>query len=129
MVSIFDLFEQKDAYWYFYGAGEGEIGDLWRSYSRDEIDIITDRCPEEMIVLLKDDSEWGLNDSIPTRWLFEDFEEELIEGKKKYEEKQRAKQAENKTKRTIKKAEIEKLIIEARSKLSKKEWIALKKSL
>lgn len=130
MLNIFNTFSKKDAYWYFYGAGEGEVGDLWRFYHEDSISVVVDNCPgESMVILLKDGSEWGLDDGIPTRWLYEDFEEELKQGKKKYEEKEAQRKLDAANKRKQSKEEAAKLAKIAKSKLSKKELAALKATL
>src|SRR5512135_1329026 len=130
MLSIFKLFSKKDAYWYFYGAGEGEVGPFWAHYDKDQIGVVIDNCPgETMVILLKNGDEWGFEDSIPTRWLFEDFEEELIQGKKKFEEREIARKAAQKELAVNKKLEDKKLIEGAKKKLSKKELEALRRSL
>ena len=130
MTSIFKLFNKKTAYWYFYGAGEGEVGDLWSHFDKDSISIVIDNCPgESMVILLKDGSEWGFDDSIPTRWLYEDFEEELVEGKKKFIEKTSDLEAARIDKALQEKEEAKKLAVRAKAKLTKAELAALKKSL
>lgn len=40
----------------------------------------------DFAIILKDNSEWGLHE-FPTRWLFEDFEDELINGVNLYKNK------------------------------------------
>lgn len=130
MQSIFKLFSKKNAYWYFYGAGEGEVGNLWAHYDQYHIDVVIDECPgESMVILLKDGTEWGFDDSIPTRWLFEDFETELTEGKKKYKELEETRKNTDKTKRLYQKEQDKKLAQVAKGKLTKKELAALKRSL
>lgn len=130
MESIFSLFSKKSAYWYFYGAGEGEVGNLWANYNQSHIDMVIDECPgESMVVLLKDGTEWGFDDSIPTRWLFEDFETELTEGKKKYKELEEDRKNTDKAKRLYQKEQNKKLAQVAKSKLTKKELAALKRTL
>ena len=130
MTSIFKLFGKKSAYWYFYGAGEGEVGPLWAHYDKEMIGVVIDDCPgESMVILLKDGSEWGFDDGIPTRWLFEDFEEELTQGKKNYEEREITRKAAQKELAANKKLEDKKLIEGAKKKLSKKELEALRRSL
>lgn len=129
MLSIFNTFGQKNAYWYFYGAAEGEQGDFWRHYEKDAISIVFDNCPagENMVILLKDGSEWRFDDSIPTRWLFEDFETELAEGKKKYQGKLKADKIAAQNKRFQQKQEDKKLAAAAKGKLTKQELSALLK--
>jgi hypothetical protein len=130
MVSVFNLFKKKDAYWYFYGAGEGEVGNLWSHYGSNEISIVADNCPgEEMVIIDKFGDDWGFGDSIPTRWLFEDFEKELTEGKLKYEQKELDRKAKQKAMSAEKKQEDLELIKIAKKKLSKAELAALKRSL
>lgn len=130
MTSIFKLFDKKSAYWYFYGAGEGEFGDFWDNYHKDYVHIIADNCPgKEMVILLKDGSEWGFSDGFPTRWLFEDFENELIEGKSLYEKREAERQEASKKKREEKKIKVKAIAEIAKSKLSKEELAALKKVL
>ena len=130
MASVFKLFGKSKAYWWFNGASEGEVGSFWKNYDKEQISVITE-CPsgEEMIILLKDGSEWGLVDGFPTRWLFEDFETEIKEGKQKYKEKEIIRKTELKKLSDRKKLEVEALIESAKSKLSKKELDAVKKFL
>lgn len=125
MESIFNTFKANAAYWYFYGAGEGEQGDFWRQYSDEEICVVVDRCSDELIILLNDKTEWSLCSSIPTRWLFEDFEEELKNGKIAFEEKILQKKKDQKTKAATLKANKAKLVAEAKKKLSKEELKAI----
>lgn len=117
--------------WYFDDAGEGEVGNL-------DIDdsfvssIQTDykkKSTGDMAILLKDGSEFGFYSEFPTRWLFEDFEQELIEGKKKYEEQEVARKEAEKIKRQRQKAKTLVLADQAKLKLSKEELAALKKIL
>jgi hypothetical protein len=130
VTSIFKLFNKKDAYWYFYGAAEGEVGDLWSHYDIDSISIVADNCPDDsMVILLKDGSEWGLDDGIPTRWLFEDFEQEVVNGKTLYEAKLKQHKANEKEKRFLQKEEDKKLVEIAKAKLTKKELAAIRKAL
>ena len=130
MTSIFSLFNKKRAYWYFYGAGEGEVGNLWDNIDKLQVNVIIDECPgDAMVILLKDSSEWSLDDGFPTRWLYEDFEDELVDGKAKYELKEVQWKAEQKIKLQNIKKEQEKLAKAAKSKLSKEELQALKRTL
>lgn len=43
------------------------------------------------VIILKDGSEWGLEEEFPLNWLWEDYEAELVEGKAKYRAKEDAK--------------------------------------
>lgn len=127
--TIFKTFKQKYDCWYFYGAGEGEVGDLWRHYCNNHIDIIIVGCSSEMVIIDKNGDEWGFEDSIPTRWLFEDFEQELIDGKKKFEDKEAERKKKQKELSAAKKQEDKDLVEAAKKKLSKKELAAIRRSL
>jgi hypothetical protein len=130
MASVFKLFGKNGAYWWFSGADEGEVGSFWKNYDPEQVSVITEcTSGEEMIILLKDGSEWGLVDGFPTRWLFEDFETEIQDGKQKYKEKEIRRKAEMKKLSEQQKVEHEALIQSAKSKLSKKELNAIKKYL
>jgi hypothetical protein len=135
--TIFDTFNKKLDTWYFDGAGEGDVGDLLRHYDENEINIITElsRNKEgvydsiEMVIIDKEGSEWGFDSSIPTRWLFEDFEQELIDGKKLFEEQKAERKKNKKELSAKKKLEDQALATAAKAKLSKKELAALRRSL
>lgn len=130
MLSIFNAFGKRNAYWYFYGAPEGEQGNLWRYFDEETIGVIVDDCPgDSMVIILNDGSEWGLEDSIPTRWLYEDFEAELHDGKRKYKELEVARKKAEKTKEANGKKNDAALAKAAKSKLSKAELLALKRTL
>ena len=129
---IFDLESSKLNYWYFDGAQEGEIGNLNLSCDNKTIystidSIVTDSVEKKKnySYILKDGKRWEYEGTLPSRWLFEDFEEELIEGKEKYElleieRKQKTKQISEKNNM---------LVEQAKAKLSKEELAALKKVL
>ena len=125
----FQLFGQKKAYWYFHNAEEGEVGDFWRSYDKDQITMVVCDCNNSMLIIDKTGSDWGIADSVPTRWLFEDFEQELINGKKKYEDSLLNKKAKKEELDLQKKKEDALLIEQAKKKLSPKELAAIKRSL
>lgn len=134
--TVFKTFGAKLSTWYFYGAEEGEMGDLNRALYTDYFSVITELVRDrngnynhiDMVILLKDGSEWGFEGEYPTRWLFEDFEEELIEGKKKYQEKVQEEKNKKKEKDLLKKQKNELLVEKAKAKLTKEELKALKSS-
>jgi hypothetical protein len=122
--------------WYFYGAEEGEIGDLWGNLGDDSIDrmeveiIMVPNKPSsdysDYKIIDKHGKELDLSSSIPTRWLYEDFEKELSEGSKKYVQ-QKADKKRMAAERRLKKKEEKKILIEAaKKKLTKQELTALK---
>jgi hypothetical protein len=117
--------------WYFEGAQEGSNGDLWENIKYKEVEGIIissgERFPErtkrDLIIINADGGEINLYDSFPKRWLFEDFEKEVDEGKIKYEKKQ----LEKKNKRNEKKDKTKSLAKSAAEKLSKDELAAILK--
>lgn len=133
--TIFKTFDQKLEYWYFYGAGEGEVGRL--RIDGDSFSVITelarnrngDYNSQQMVILLKDGSEWGFDGEYPTRWLFEEFEKELTDGKKKFEEQEIARKLKQKELSVAKNQKDQSLIESAKKKLSKKELAAILRSL
>lgn len=129
----FKTFGGSLKYWYFDGAGENEVGDLAKYMGDESIYGLFIECnpnsKNEMVIINKDGSEWGWESEIPTRWLFEDFENEIINGKKLYEERAANRKAKKKELTLAKKQEDATLIEEAKKKLSKKELAALRRSL
>lgn len=119
-------FGSKLDYWYFDGAEEGQLGDLARHFDTSSIGslIVSPSLKGDPTILLNDGSEWGLEESIPTRWLFEAFEEELKEGLVKYlaaEEQKKLLKLEKQQKREEKKrAVLDKLSPEERKVLGLK---------
>lgn len=85
--TIFKVFDVKLKYWYFDGAGEGEVGNLF-AYLGDE--YVTGLHIEaakyiDMVILNKYGEEISLGGDFPTRWLFDNnFEKEIIKGKAAY---------------------------------------------
>jgi len=118
------LFEEKAYNWWFDGAEEGEVGDIWKHYYANEIWIITD--PELKISIIdKNGNDWKFEGSIPDRWLFEDFENEIIEGKKLFQERKAKRNIERLHLEEQNKKEKKQLIESAKKKLSKEELKAL----
>lgn len=131
MGSIFNLFNEDQAYWYFYGGNgrEQEDGSLWDHYSDDLIEVSVDCEGYDVCCILQDGSEFDLRNGIPTRWLFEDFEEELKNGKTQYIAKEKKRLEDAKQARVQKKEANLKLADIAKQKLTKKELKALRASL
>lgn len=135
--TVYDTFNVKIDTWYFYGASEGEVGNLMSQIHDYDINIITELARNkdggytsiEMVIIDKYGHEWGFEDSIPKRWLFEPFERELIDGKKAFEEKKAERKKSQKELSAQKKLEDAVLATAAKAKLSKKELAALKRSL
>jgi len=84
----------KLSWWDWQCDGEYEdrtSGDFMESYDKDQLTIRAEwDIKREIIFIDKNGSEWGLEDSFPTRWLYEDFEEEFTNGLEAYKEKETA---------------------------------------
>lgn len=131
---FFAIWDLKIETWYFDDAGEGEIGDLWRNMDSQTIsNIVVDFKQESKknhpIFVDKHGAEYKWSNEISIRWLFEDFEKEVIEGKKKFEEQEAARKAKQKERTLKQKEEDAKLLEVAKQKLSPKELAALRRSL
>ena len=132
--TIYNIFGYQVNTWYFDDAKEGEVGDLKNHIYNDYINNIIVECKSlkkdpAIIIFDKNRFEWEKDLGIPVRWLFENFEQEIIDGKKKFEEKEAARKAKNKEQSAKQKLEDQELINSAKSKLSKKELAALRRSL
>jgi hypothetical protein len=132
--AVFKTFGGDLHYWYFDGAGEGEVGDLSKWMDDNEISAIwteaAKKTTSDMIIIDKFGNEWEYDSAIPTRWLYDnEFEVELHNGKLQYEEKEKARKAKQKELTAAKKAEDAALIEEAKKKLTKKELAALRRSI
>lgn len=134
---MFNLFGNNLETWYFDGAGEGQMGNLSDNMNNHSINIITecdrrrysDVIYKDIVIIDKDNKEWSYEGDLPKRWLFEDFEAELVEGKRKYEEVEAARKIKEKETRKAKKEKDQKLAEAAKSKLSKEELAALKRTI
>jgi len=122
--TIFDAFGVILYTWYFGDAAQGELGSL--TWDEPEIFMVWDASShEEFIILDRDGNELIMEGSVPTRWLFQSFEEELRDGKRKYEEQESARLAKV---LSVKEA-TKKLAASAKKKLTKEELAAIKKTL
>jgi hypothetical protein len=129
MQFAFKLFNQKKAYWYFHDAAEGEVGSLWNSYDKNETTMVVCDC-DALKFTDKNDLDGDLcHDGVQTRWLFESFEQEFIDGKLRYEQKELDRKSMQKELSAKKKQEDALLIEQAKKKLSPKELAAIKRSL
>lgn len=132
--TICETFECNLDTWYFPDESEGGVGDLHSHYSDTNIAIYIEVCgySELKSIIDKNGKLLNFNFFIPTRWLFEDFEKELKDGKKAFDNKEALKKTLQKTRQeeTKKKKEEDVAIIAlAKSKLSKRELEAIKRSL
>ena len=133
----FEAFGGSLSTWYFDDAAEGTVGDLQRYMDNSSISCIhTDakrdlkpNCGYEMVIIDKFGKEYSWQSEVLTRWLFEDFEQEIINGKKAFDDaeagrKEKAKQAK------VKKRESDQVLAsKALAKLTKEELAALKRTL
>lgn len=131
---IFKTFNQKLETWYFYGAEEGEMGDLSRAIDSDRVSFIFDLKRHTSFydanILLKDGSEYNFEEGeFPTRWLYEEFETELIDGKKQYDLAQEVIKSKVKEKALQKKIKMAALTKSLKSKLTKEELALIKNRL
>lgn len=127
--TMVNTWEQELDTWYFDDAAEGEVGNLWSNYNETQITPLIfvkhSRAATSMIFFDKLGGEWDLKDSFPSRWLFEDFEQELLDGKKKWENLEQERQEKIAALSKEKKSLVEK----AKKKLTKEELNALRSVL
>jgi len=129
----FSAFDGKLDYWYFPDAGEGEVGDLYSNMTLDTINkfvVCLEKQPSdyEMCIIDQDGDEYTWCNEIPTRWLFEDFESEIVEGKMKAIKAEEDNKAKRKALLENKKLKDKKLLTEVFTKLSKEELAAIKRN-
>lgn len=133
----FEAFGGKVINWYFNDASEGSLGDLSKNmYPSAIVSIYVDCNPEpkpndnnSMVILNKFGHEYGWESEIPRRWLFEDCEEEIKQGKILFDQKLIQKKANAAVKKSLQKKLDAALAEQAKAKLSKEELKALKKVL
>jgi len=121
---VCNAFEQKLDCWYFSDAenfSEAVKGDriTLSMYAKNRTDYICN------VILLKDGTEWQL-DEIPLRWLTEDFEDEVVEGRLKYIKYLETKKQETKERLLKEKADKEKVLQEIKNKLTPEEFGLIK---
>jgi hypothetical protein len=118
-------------YWHFNDAPEGDQGSLHRALDADSVSNFTVETlryydeDHQLLARLDDGSLVELYNGFPLRWLYEDFEDELDRGKKRYEKEQLDAAAKNKEEKAAKKREKEKLKVSAAAKLTEEERKAL----
>ena len=110
--TIYKTFGKKYDTWYFYGAKKGEVGDLDDGFDNEWVNaIVVAQNNQYLIVILKDpdygEEEENLRHRFPERWLYQDFEAELVAGKKAWEQKQEAKKTQAQKSKEAKKAKQE----------------------
>jgi len=130
---ICDVFEAELNTWFFDDAEEGEVGSVKNHINSTEVyDYVIDIDNQNnihFIILDKDGKKLDISDQFPRRWLHEDFEKELIEGKSSFLKTEQERKEKQKLSREIKKANDLKMLEKAKKKLSKEELAALKRAL
>lgn len=124
---IADTFDSEVKWWSFPCSSEyHSMGNFYDAYNDDCFQFEGEfKRSHSWTIILDDGEEYDLNNEFPTRWLYENFEEELINGKKELEQKI-AKQKEDKVKKTLLKNSTKKKLLEsAKSKLTEEEKKAL----
>lgn len=119
-------FDSEVKWWSFPCSSEyHSMGNFYDAYNDDCFQFEGEFKRSDWCIILDDGEEYDLNNEFPTRWLYEEFEEELINGKKELEQKL-AKQKEDKVKKTLLKNSAKKKLLEsAKSKLTEEERKAL----
>ncbi len=125
---IFKAFNKKLGAWEYNGNSSQSSGSFESDMFEDQFTVWSSpELPNEGLFLDKDGGEWGLYDGIPSRWLFEDFEDELTNGIVNLQKRNADKKLQA-AKRAVVKAEEEKALIESiKEKLTPAELKALLK--
>jgi hypothetical protein len=129
---IYEVYGGSFDTWYFDGAAEGEVGDIHGAISSDYVSgfvFYGRKGPRPMGSILHDETEVNLEYDFPTRWLYEEFEDELAEGKQKFLDKSIKDQKAAQINRDAKKLRDEQILDIAKKKFSKEELAALKRIL
>ena len=115
--------------WWDWSNGAGEVdGHFDMDWLKDDYISVagdTKGGNGEWVAILKDGGEWELGLTFPTRWFWEDFEQELIDGIIKYKEQQKRKVEIDKQKKLTREENKKKLKESAKSKLTREEQKAL----
>jgi len=126
--TIAKVYKTKCSCWYFYGAGEGDYGDMVPSIldaTRYGVFSVVIHANKELDYTDSDGEDWSLSDGFPYKWLTQDFEEELVAGRQAWldkEEQSKKQRKLTKEQNSIKKQEA---LAAAKAKLSKSELAAL----
>jgi len=126
---IFSVFNVKNHYFWFNDNDSYYEFDMVLSLYKNKYNTIfystgsksLGKSPSDCMIIDCNEDEADVWQSFPKRWLFEDFEQELTNGKNKFEEKIKAQEILFKTKESKKKD----LISSAKKKLTKEERKAL----
>jgi len=127
---VFEAGNSRLDNWWVSGANEGESGDIFSIIHKDYISV---SCLEydctasdyDNFKAIINGETWNLLEDIPTRWLHEKFENELLSGVKLFRIEQENKKQLAATKRKANKVKKEKLIESARTKLTIEEQKAV----
>lgn len=129
----YELCGAKFNSWYIDGAAEGEVGAIDEcfindSISRCEIILYNFNGPnsDDAYCVVLGDSMWDLMEEIPKRWMFEDFEDELVQGRAKFIKQKEDRLAASKARKLKLSSKNKKLVESAKAKLTIEERRALK---
>lgn len=127
------MFGNSVSTWFFEDVSEREVGNVCNAIIGTEFTpslIFSNIKHSSMCVILNDESEINLiQDGFPVRWLFEDFEREIAEGKEKYRQKEITRNTELNRLSEEKRIRQLELVKSAKEKLSREELEAVKKYL
>jgi len=133
LVTLYSTFGFKLDTWYFECADEGTVGEMQINGNYIDEIIVESRSYKygeaKINIVDKFGNDWGFSGDIPVRWLYEEFESEIKEGKAKYEAKELVRKETEKALTAKQKAKKDALLISAKSKLTKEELRALKGNL
>lgn len=110
--TIYSLFSETKTSWYFPDANEGEVGSFDNAIEGDYVFITVCNYISNMKVKFADGKYLHLCDSLPLRWLFNPFEDELKEAKQRLDDEvaeKKRKSAEKKANRKEHQANQERL--------------------
>jgi len=112
-------------WWDWLGDGDWDdqaSGDFIHSYQKDCLSIRAEwDTKKEIIFIDKDGNECGIEEGFPTRWLYEDFEEEFSKGLKNYKEKEKQRAANTKENKKKNKEKKKALVDTIAAKFTKEE--------
>lgn len=132
--TYFKIFDGNVDYWYFEGAEENQEKNLIECIYNDFINSIflmekPSSKSNSLCFIDKNGNIECWSSRIPTRWLYEDFEGEIIIGKRLYEDKMAAKKEKAKLSKAQKAIKTSELVETAKAKLTTEELKALKQAM
>lgn len=132
--TIFTTTFKKKGGFCFYSVGAengdngGGIGDITKSISNEQVAFCIENYSSGSFscLVILGNQEWDLLDGFPARWLYEDFEEELIIGKQLHQDKINQDKKSKEENKKLEKLNQKKMIENIKNKLTKDELDLLK---